>query len=106
MTGYAKNPVPLSSKAEIEQAAALYESFTGHDALNVVKISHEFPKTCLQVGLCDGILYSTTRDGVPEKYIHRFKKSARPIFGVSSDGTQLVLIGGKFQFTEAGITDH
>lgn len=98
--------MPLSSKAEIEQAAALFESFTGHDALDVTEISHNFPKTCLQVGKCDGILYSTVRDGVAEKYIHKFKQSARPDFGVSHDGKQLVLIGGKFQFTEAGITDH
>lgn len=84
----------------------MFESFTGHDAKKIVKTNHKFDDTYLQVGHCDGILYSTVRDGVPEKYIHKFKKSARPIFGVSHDGAQLALIGGNFQFTDAGITDN
>lgn len=51
-------------------------------------------------------MYTTVRDGEVEKYIHRFKKSARPILAASHDGKQLVLIGGDFVFTECGITDN
>ena len=58
------------------------------------------------MGKCDAILYSTTRDGVKEHYIHEFKPTARPDFWVSHDGKQLALVGGKFRFTEAGITDY
>ncbi len=98
--------MPLSSKAQVEHAAALYESFSGHDADSVSVIKYPTPKTCLQVGQCDGIMYETVRDGVTEHYIHKFKKSARPTLGASHDGTQLVLIGGNFKFTDAGITDN
>lgn len=83
----------------------MYEDFTGHDANTVLKHNIEWPKEGLQVGKCDGILYETIRDGEVENYIHRFKKSARPTFGVSHDGKQLLLIGGKFRFTDRGIVD-
>jgi hypothetical protein len=98
--------VPPSSKARIERAAKLFEDFTGHDADQVTEIKHKFPDTVLTFGKCDGLMYETVRDGVTERYIHRFKKSARPTIGASHDGTQLVLIGGNFQFTDAGITDN
>ncbi len=60
----------------------------------------------LTVGECDGILYSTVRDGNPEQYIHKFKRSARPLLVASHDGAQLALVGGDFVFTDRGITDN
>ena len=60
----------------------------------------------LTIGKCDGILYTTVRDGETEAYIHRFKKSARPTLAASHDGESLSLIGGKFDFTERGIVDR
>lgn len=99
------NPVPPSSKARIRAAADLFEQFTGHEADHYRAVPHTWPETVLTVGECDGILYSTIRDGVPEKYIHRFKKSARPLLAASHDGSQLALIGGKFRFTDRGIVD-
>lgn len=63
-------------------------------------------KTGLTIGECDGVMYSTVRDGVPEKYCHQFKKSARPLLVASHDGAQLALIGGNFTFTERGIVDN
>jgi hypothetical protein len=53
----------------------------------------------------DGILYSTVRDGVLEKYIHKFRKADRPLFVVSPDGKQLFLVDGNYTFTERGIVD-
>jgi len=90
----------------LDQASELYEEFTGHDATEIEAHSIAWPKNGLKVGMCDGILYSTVRDGVAEKYIHRFKKSARPTFGVSYDGKKLLLIGGNFRFTDRGIVDN
>ncbi len=104
------NPVPPSSRSDsarrLAQGADLYERFTGHKAryVDTVKIP-SFPKELVQIGQIDGILYSTVRDGVPEKYIHKFKQSARPLFTVSPDGRQIVLIGGSYDFTERGIVD-
>jgi len=102
---YAKNPVPASSRARQNAAAALYSDFTGHDADLIERHHVDWPDTGLTIGKCDGILYETVRDGVTEHYVHRFKKSARPTLGASHDGTTLVLIGGKYRFTERGIVD-
>lgn len=58
------------------------------------------------VGELDGVLYTTVRDGQTEKYVHRFRKKSRPLLATSHDGTQLGIVGGQFQFTEAGIEDR
>ena len=104
--GYKTNPVPPSSKSKIASAAKLYEEFTGHDADFYQNVNVKWPDVALQVGQCDGILYTTVRDGEVEKYIHRFKKSARPLLVASHDGKLLGLVGGNFEFTERGIVDN
>lgn len=102
-----KNPVPLSRRAKVEHAAKLYENFSGHDAEEIISIDKpDMPDVMLRVGEIDGVMYSTVRDGVPEKYIHKFNKSCRPIFAVSHDGKQLFMLGGAYDFTERGIVDH
>jgi hypothetical protein len=63
------------------------------------------PAVGVAIGEVDGILYSTIRDGVLEKYIHKFRKADRPLFVVSPDGRVLYLLGGRYGFTEAGIVD-
>lgn len=109
-----RNPVPPSSRAgmsrevrdQLDQAADLYERFSGHDpeAIGRVKIPPT-PKVGVAIGEVDGILYSTIRDGVLEKYIHKFRKSDRPLFVVSPDGKQLYLLEGRYTFTDRGIVD-
>lgn len=92
--------------AEFEAAAKLYEDFTGHQAEPLANIpAPKMPKVALVVGRCDGVLYSTVRDGKKEKYIHQFKAKDAPILCVSPDGYQILLIGGNFRFTELGIVD-
>jgi len=58
-----------------------------------------------KIGECDGLLYTTVRDGVKESYIHKFKKKSRPLLVSSHDGKQLFLLGGRYDFTERGIVD-
>lgn len=101
-----KNPVPASSKVRLQQAAKLYENFSGHDAEHIDTVTVDWPQEGLTVGKCDAILYTTIRDGETENYIHRFKKSARPLLAASHDGAQLALLGGDFTFTERGIVDN
>jgi len=113
--GVRMNPVPPSSRAgmtkstrtQIEQARDLYERFSGHNAVELgsVKIP-PLPAVGVAIGEVDGILYSTIRDGVLEKYIHKFRKSDRPLFVVSPDGKVLYLLGGNYNFTERGIVDE
>lgn len=109
-----RNPVPPSSKAasknrdsQIKSAADLYKRFTGHDADEVVSIDKPtIPDALLVVGDIDGLMYTTVRDGKTERYIHEFKKNARPLFCVSHDGKQIFLLGGSYDFTERGIVDR
>jgi len=93
--------------AEVRAAARLYSDFTGHEDISIKKVKIPvLPGTMLQIGEIDGILYSTVRDGVPEKYIHEFKKKSRPLFCVSPDGKNIYIVGGRYDFTERGIVDR
>ena len=96
-----------ATRTQIERAADLYERFTGHDALELGRVKvPSMPAVGVAIGEVDGILYSTIRDGVLEKYIHKFRKSDRPLFVVSPDGKVLYLLGGNYNFTERGIVDE
>ncbi len=112
---YGINPVPPSSRArsrnpsrrdEIAQASDLYSRFSGHEAESIGKVPAPRPlKTAIAIGECDGILYSTVRDNRTERYIHKFRKADRPLLTVAPDGSQIVLVGGNYRFTERGIVD-
>jgi len=84
----------------------LLEDFSGHAPTEVLRVRENSPTVGLVVGELDGVLYSTVRDGVAEKYIHRFRKNSRPLLAASSDGKNLRIVGGRFEFTEAGIEDR
>ena len=111
----ARNPVPPSTRAgrklpagsDVEQAADLYSRFSGHEPESIGKVpAPRRLKTAIAIGDCDGILYTTVRDNRTEKYIHRFRKADRPLLTVAPDGSQIVLVGGNYTFTERGIVDH
>lgn len=96
-----------SRKQRLEEAGELFERFTGHKAQIVDRIPlPAHPDVLVAIGSCDGILYTTVRDGRTESYIHRFKRSARPLFCVAPDGSTLYLLGGDYDFTERGIVDR
>ena len=98
--------VPLSKRAKAEQGARLYEDFTGHDADEIeTRERPEFPDMLVVIGEVEGIIYNTVRDGVHERYIHKFKAKSRPTFCVTPEGRQLVLLDGNYDFTERGIVD-
>ncbi len=112
-----ENPVPPSSRArkavtrkqrgDLARASDLYSRFSGHDAEEIGHIDKpEIPDVLCAIGEIDGIMYSTIRDGRLEKYVHQFKKAAKPLFCVSPDGSALFLIGGDYDFTERGIVDR
>ncbi len=101
-----RNPVPPSVRLQVKQAEGLFADFTGHDG-NLVSVQKPtIPNVMLVVGQCDGIMYTTIRDGKTEKYLHQFKKSSRPLLCSSSDGKSLYLLGGAYDFTDRGIVDH
>ena len=96
-----------SKKQLIAEGGALFREFTGHEPeiVDRVPLPHN-PEVLIVIGKCDGIMYTTVRDGVTEKYVHQFKSKARPLFCVTPDGSQLVLLGGEYDFTERGIVDR
>lgn len=63
-------------------------------------------KPAFVLGPVDGILYTATRDGKDERYIHKFKRKAKPTLAASHDGKQLYVVGGNYEVTEAGIEDR
>jgi hypothetical protein len=101
-----KNPVPPSKKVQLREAKKLFSDFSGHDGEIIDTIDKPgLPDVMLVVGDIDFIGYTTVRDNVIEKYIHKFKKNCRPLFCVSHDGKQIYLLGGSYDFTERGIVD-
>lgn len=102
--GRKTNPAPRASA--INEAKKRFEDFTGMAASNLETVRLPKHEIGLKIGPCDGVLYTTVRDGKTEKYIHEFKKKSRPLLAASHDGKSLYLIGGSYTFTERGIEDH
>ena len=95
-----------SVRGQAQRAADLYERFTGHDAEPAGTVTvPALPSVVAVIGPCDFVGYTTVRDGVTEKYIHKFKAADKPLLCVSPDGRQILLVGGNFVFTERGIVD-
>ena len=101
--GIKRNPDPR----DLERASKLYEDFSGHDA-QVIGTAEKMsvPDTMLVIGELRGILYHTTRDGKASDYLHKFRKNSRPLLCVAPDGLQLFILGGSYEFTDAGIEDR
>jgi hypothetical protein len=102
--GRKRNPSPRDSM--VREAAERFAEFSGHDPETTQTIDVKVPPVMLAVGELDGLLYTTVRDHKREAYIHKFKKSARPLLAASHDGRSLSIVGGRFEFTEAGIEDR
>jgi len=91
---------------DLRKAAKLYEDFSGHSAENIGKINvPSIPRVGVAIGVVDGIMYTTQRDGETQKYIHQFKSVDKPLFVVSPNGKQLFMLGGTYDFTDRGIVD-
>lgn len=101
-----KNPAPRSLAREKEQAAALFEDFTGHAADEYQQVDLPRPKVALAFGKLLAVEYETVRDGKVERYRHAFKKESRPTLAAAHDGSSLAIVGGRYNFTERGITDY
>lgn len=98
-------PVKGQKQARLDRAVRLYRDFTGMEPEHADTIRIPSHDVLLAVGFCDGIMYTTVREGQQEKYIHRFKQRARPVLASSFDGQQLYLIAGSYTFTDRGIVD-
>jgi len=92
----------------IKQAARLYHGFSGHTGeMEIHKLRvPDLPKAAAVFGVIDAIEYTAVRDGEIVPYRHRFKKKSKPLFCVSPDGKQILILGGSYHVTDRGIEDR
>ena len=95
----------MSLKKHITAAVRLFESFREESPRKVGTARVNIPKAVAVMGYVEGIDYRTTHGKKLTLYHHDFEPGSRPLLAVSSDGTQLLLLGGRYQFTEQGIVD-
>jgi hypothetical protein len=106
----ARRPNPAPS-FELDEAAQKLEDFTGRPATETIKAGpRSRDKTGLVFGTLDLIGYQAKREGIDggrmTRFVHKFRKSSRPLLAVSTDGKQLHIVGGRYEFTDAGIEDR
>lgn len=101
-----KNPESLGLK----QSAHKLEEFTGHKATTVIEAKHPVVKEGLVIGELKAVVYDAKRDGIDGdrmlSYEHKFRKQSRPLLATNANGNQLLIVGGRYEFTEAGIEDR
>lgn len=90
---------------KINAAINLFKDFTGDNPEYLDRVNLPIDTVAMAIGHCDGVMYTTIREGNTERYVHKFKKGARPVLAVSSNGKQLYLLGGEYNFTDRGIED-
>lgn len=95
------------SNPRVREAARRFSRFTGHKAESATIVPFpSLPREAFAVGNLVGVIYETIRDGERETYVHRFRKKSRPLLAATFDGTRLVIVGGRYRFTERGIVDR
>lgn len=94
----------------IEEAAKKLEDFSGYPATKIIETTMPAVKVGLVIGELDLIGYRTKRKGIEKNRIvrwgHKFGRPSRPLLAVSKDGKQLLIVGGRYEFTEAGIENR
>jgi len=87
----------------ITAAERLFRDFHDREPTSddIARIDMRSPETVLVIGELDGLIYRA--EDSEEPYIHRFKKSDRPLLLASSDGRQLYILKGGYKFTDRGI---
>lgn len=58
------------------------------------------------IGTLDTVEYTTRRGGKVEYYRHEFEGKSKPMLCSAWDGSQIFVVGGRYDFTEVGIKDY
>lgn len=90
---------------ELDDADDRLLAWSGHSAHKVSRVTHKPIKAGFEIGPLLGVMYRAKRDGETLNYRHMFKQSSRPLLVSNSDGSQIAIVGGRYQFTDRGIED-
>jgi hypothetical protein len=93
-------------RRELKAAVQLYESFREKTPRRLDVIEFEVPKVVAVIGHLEALDYRTTHADDTKLYNHKFVPGSRPLLCVSADGRCLLLLGGRYRFTERGIVDR
>lgn len=100
-------PLDGATVRGLDKARNAFRAFSGMEPANLIEVkAGPVPKMAWLLGELEEVLYNTKRDGKQERYLHPFKKSARPLLAVDAESGQLFLVGGDYTVTDRGITDH
>jgi hypothetical protein len=91
---------------EVKQAIELFSSFRERKPTRIGRAVLKVPTVVACMGYVEGIDYRTTHGKKTELYHHDFAAGSRPLLCVSSDGRQVLLVGGRYKWTERGIVDR
>lgn len=86
-----------------KRAKKLFEAFREKPARRARKITFRIPKAVAVIGTVDAISYRTTHGSKSYRYKHTFAAGSRPL--LCSDGSIILLVGGRYKVTERGIVD-
>lgn len=89
-----------------QQAVDLYTSFREAKPTKLARLKVDIPRVVACMGHTEAIDYRTTHAGKVTLYRHKFAKGSRPLLCVSGDGKQLMLLGGRYEWTDRGIQDE
>jgi hypothetical protein len=92
-------------KKVIRAAVNLYQSFREKAPKRLKVVSFDVPEAVMVIGHVEEIAYRTTHGDKTEHYVHAFAPGSRPLLTASHDGRQLLLLGGRYMFTDRGIVD-
>lgn len=90
----------------VKQAVELFESFRERKPTRIGRVTLKVPTVVAAMGYVEGIDYRTTHGKKTELYHHDFAPGSRPLLAVSADGRQILLMGGRYKWTERGIVDR
>ena len=90
----------------IKQAVDLYTSFREKKPRKIKRLSVEIPTVVACMGHVEFIGYRTTHGKKLTLYKHDFAPGSRPLLCVSANGRQLMLLGGRYKWTDRGIVDR
>lgn len=97
----------LRTRKRLIRAAKLYKSFQLREPKRLIRMKiPALPTEALAIGKLVAVIYASDRDGTLKHYRHDFNSTSRPLLVASHDGKQLLIVGGRYRFTNRGIVDQ